>query len=71
MKQSTVRKQVEWIKDSFNRMRYGGYVGATVSMLTSKIEWLWKFRHIDEKTMDELTSLAIETMDSMRGFINV
>lgn len=62
MKQDTVKKKVEKIENSLNRMEQGLYTDVSISWITDQIAWLWKFHHISHDDMVKLTDHAINVM---------
>lgn len=66
MKQETIEKKVELIRDTLDRMDRGMYAGHTIGWVTDQIAWLWKFRHIDYDTMTELAMHAVYTLSLRR-----
>lgn len=62
MKQDTVKKKVEKIENSLNRMEQGLYTDVSISWITDQIAWLWKFRYISHDDMVKLTDHAINVM---------
>lgn len=65
MKQDTVKKKVEKIENSLNRMEQGLYTDVSISWITDQIAWLWKFRHISHDDMVKLTNHAISVMNNL------
>lgn len=65
MKQDTIKKKVEKIENSLNRMEQGLYTDVSISWITDQIAWLWKFRHISHDEMIKLTDHAISVMNNL------
>ena len=55
-------KRVDWIRKQLHQIEGGGYQETSIHRICDYIDWLWRFRKIDERTMNELTDKAIEVM---------
>lgn len=62
MKKETVKKKVDKIKYTLDKMERGQYSGLPLSWVTNTISWLWKYRYISEEEMNELADRAIYIM---------
>ena len=53
------------IRDSLHRMERGMYAPLKLSWISNRICWLWKFKKIDEATMqlltEEVTNIYVNT----------
>ena len=51
-------KKTEQTEKTLDWIEQGRYVDKPISWATDQIAWLWKFRHISEEKMTELTTKA-------------
>lgn len=51
----------EIVEDMERHMR-GCYTRHTMGWICDRIAWLWKYRHISDKQLQELTDMACEAL---------
>lgn len=70
MKPETVKREIERIENDLSHIERGLYpnYSARIEKISDKIVWLWKYRHIDEKTMNRLCDRVIEVLGVAKYF---
>lgn len=70
MKPETVKREIERIENDLSHIERGLYpsYSARIEKISDKIVWLWKYRHIDEKTMHRLCDRVIEVNEAVKHF---
>lgn len=65
IKQSTIERKIQKIEDTLTKMEQGKYTGLSIDYITDQIDWLWKFRYINEEILDNLCTHAVNVMKGM------
>lgn len=58
IKKETIERKIKKIEDTLSRMEKGAYTGLSIGWVTDQIDWLWKFRYINENQLNDLCSHA-------------
>lgn len=65
----TVSKERNYYQEIDNAIsqheRVGGYKQFTISWICDRIDWCWKFRHINEEQKNELCDRIIAVMEGI------
>ena len=49
----TIANKIQKVNDSITRLEHGKYCDVDINWITTQIDWLYKFRHIDYEQMSE------------------
>ena len=60
----TILTKIKEVEKALDRIEQGRYVDKPISWATDQIAWLWKFHHISEEKMTELTTRATYIIDT-------
>ena len=66
VKRTTITRKVKEVDDGLDRYIDGKYPTYSIEWLTNQIEWLYRYKHIDEATKDRLCDKAMLAIEASK-----
>lgn len=63
MKEATLERKVQRIKDSLDRLESGRYCDVSMSWICDQIAWLARFKYLQGESLNTLVNRATEVLE--------